>query len=95
MVSAPSLISTQLQICEEHVTSCFVTAVTDKILLHIELGYWTFSSVSKVSGYGLHGHAKVKVKIKLSLCFLLTDHHVMKAYCGSISIAPRIFWLQH
>jgi hypothetical protein len=33
---------------------------------------------------------KVKVKVKLSLCFFLTEHHAMKAYWVSGSIAPRI-----
>jgi hypothetical protein len=32
----------------------------------------------------------IKVKVKLSLCFFLTDHHAMKAYCGSGGIAPHI-----
>jgi hypothetical protein len=32
---------------------------------------------------------EVKVKVKLSLRFL-TEHNVMKMYCGSGSIAPRI-----
>jgi len=39
------------------------------------------------------GHVKytgaVKVKVKLSLCFLLTEHHTIKAYGGGV-IAPRI-----
>jgi hypothetical protein len=29
------------------------------------------------------------VKVELSLCFL-TEHHTMKAYWGSRSVAPRI-----
>jgi hypothetical protein len=30
------------------------------------------------------------VEIKLSLCFLLTEHHAMKAYWGTGGIAPLI-----
>jgi hypothetical protein len=33
---------------------------------------------------------KLKVKVKLSMCFFLTEHHAVKAYCGSRCIAPRI-----
>jgi hypothetical protein len=33
---------------------------------------------------------KVKVKVKLSLCFSVTEHHVMKAYWGIEGIASRI-----
>jgi hypothetical protein len=34
----------------------------------------------------------VKVKAKLSLCSFLTEHHAMKVYWESGSIAPRILW---
>jgi hypothetical protein len=30
------------------------------------------------------------VKVKLSLCSSLTEHHAMKAYSGSVDIAPLI-----
>jgi hypothetical protein len=29
-------------------------------------------------------------KVRLSLCFFVTEHHTMKAYCGSRAIAPHI-----
>jgi hypothetical protein len=38
---------------------------------------------------------KGTVKVKLSLCFLLTEHHAMKAYWGSGGIVPVIFWTRH
>jgi hypothetical protein len=33
---------------------------------------------------------KLKEKVKLSLCFLLTEHHAMKAYWESGGVALRI-----
>jgi hypothetical protein len=36
----------------------------------------------------VHNQVTVKVNVKLSLYFLLTEHHAMKAYWGSGSIAP-------
>jgi hypothetical protein len=36
---------------------------------------------------------KVKGKVKLSLCFSITEHHVMNVYWESGCIAPRILHL--
>jgi hypothetical protein len=40
----------------------------------------------KFRGFDIDLH----VKVELSLCFLLTEHHAMKAYWGSEVIAPLI-----
>jgi hypothetical protein len=31
-----------------------------------------------------------QIKVKFSLCFFVTEHHAMKAYCGNGGISPRI-----
>jgi hypothetical protein len=56
----------------------------NRVLWYKEFGCGGNTSIGRLA-------KRLKVKIRLSLCYLLTGHHAMKAYWGSGGIAPRIF----
>jgi hypothetical protein len=56
--------------------------------------HWHACRKWHATGYKLQVRIEGKKNVKLSLYFLLTEHHAMKAYWGSGIITPRILWPQ-